>query len=296
MSTQIIDLLNPFGIQVKSSGYHRLRNPMDNSRHTNMVINFDRNFVEDHKTGYRNSVAGFLVDANLMSFQEAIMVTGDFSSPLIKNENIFKEVDTESTVRLPAMHSLFDDTIMAERCRNYWTSRGFDIHSLDAKGWGWSDETRWFGRTIIPFKVKGMLVYYIGRTFMGADPKYLNPESVDVSVGKTQLFYNQDALYRYNEGFLVEGVTDAEKVGPNCIASLGWKLSEIQIGLIIKSRWKVLNIIPDVGFLNKAISTALYFQPYMEVRVHKLPDGIKDIGEISINDLDLANPYKIFVK
>lgn len=257
-----------------------------------MVVNFSENFCQDWKTGYLKTIAGFISEHSGMSYGDAVDFVGLIDVPMLSRVRPEFSPEAQSTVTLPAVQSLFENSVIGERVRNYLIDRKLDISTLDDKGWGFSMEGKWIGRIIIPFKIKGKLVYYIGRSFVGDSPKYLNPISSDVGVGKSDIFYNQDALYTETSGFLVEGVMDAETIGNNCVASLGWKLSMKQVSLIANSRWKELHIVPDWNFQSQAVSTALYFRHQMDVYIHSLPDGAKDVNECGFENI-IFNKCKI---
>lgn len=283
------DYFSQFRIRFSDSGYHRMINPFDTSRHYNMVVNFSQNFTYDWKTGYSKSIAGFVADYSGMAYQDAVDFVGLLDIPTLSGVKPVFNPESSSDVAMPLTTSLFENSVLGERARNYLIERKFDLNVLDDKGWTVGVEGKWLGRIIIPFKIKGKLVYYIGRTFLGEDPKYLNPISTDVGVGKSELLYNQDALYTDTKGYLVEGVMDAETVGDNCVASLGWKLSNHQISLISNSRWKELHIIPDRGFENQALATALFFTGKMDVYIHSLPAGSKDVNDCGFENIILSN-------
>lgn len=290
----LVDFFSEFGLSQKSSGYHRFKNPLDAStRHKNAVVNFNHNFVEDHKMGYKSSIAAFVAAVKGWTLEEANAFVGIISN------NVFVNVD-DSVVNFSLLRSLVsilpveytelsDNSFMAERCRTYWQERGMDTDRLAYKGWGFCGEGYFAGRTIIPYKVMGKTVYFTARTFIDAEPKYLFPQSEKVGIGKSKLVYNHDALYKYDAGWMVEGAVDAECVGDNCIALGGWKPSETQINLVRKSRWKRLDIIPDKGFELKAYSTALYFKDVMDVYIHKIPEGGKDVNEVGFKNIIFSN-------
>lgn len=283
------DYFSQFNIRFSDTGYHRFINPFDTSRHRNMVVNFEINMVYDWKLGYSTTVAKFVSDHSGMPYQDAVDFVGLLDIPTLSGVRPVFNPESSSDVVMPLTTSLFENSVLGERARNYLIERKFDLNVLDDKGWTVGVEGKWLGRIIIPFKIKGKLVYYIGRTFLGEDPKYLNPISTDVGVGKSELLYNQDALYTDTKGYLVEGVMDAETVGDNCVASLGWKLSNHQVSLISNSRWKELHIIPDRGFENQAMATALFFIGKMDVYIHSLPAGAKDVNDCGFENVIFNN-------
>lgn len=202
----------------------------------------------------------------------------------------------KSNVLLPKGYmSLLDgEGVISDRARSYIENRGFDLVKLDMSGFGYCVEhdedykKDYFGYIIMPFKRKGVLQYYIGRSFLGQDPKYKNPSIDTFGIGKEELFFNEDALDLYDEVFLLEGYFDATCVGKAAMASLGWSLSDTQKRKILTSGIKRLVIIPDKGFYKIAVKTALSFIDQMEVVVVNMdqvlpefPDK-KDVNEIGV--------------
>ncbi len=287
----LLEFFSQFELSQKSNGFHRFRNPLDlSTRKKNAVVNFAHNFVEDHKLSYKVSIAQFISDVTNCSIHEARDFVGVVDIPLISNVS-GSVIDPSFFINLHSVLpegwvSLDSEGFLAERCRNYWIDRKMDIARLSAKGWGLCESGPYIGRTIIPYKVSGKLVYFTARDFLGSTPKYLFPSTESVGVGKTDLIYNQDALYKYTKGFLVEGAVDAECVGDNCVAIGGWKLSTNQISVIRNSLWKELHIIPDVGFELKARASAMYFTDVMSVYIHKIPAHLgKDVNEVGFKNI-----------
>ncbi len=292
----LMEYFSQFNLRVSDGGYHRFINPLDRSRNRNMVVNFQYNFVSDWKTGYYNSIAGFISEYSGFSLFDAQQFVGHIDIPILSGNispSKFDDVEKISGTKLPDHWvTLLDNSMLGLRCREYLQGRGFDIDRLDDEGWGFCNDGEWLGRIIIPYKVKGKLVYYTGRSFIGAELKYKNPKTEEVGIGKSEIFFNQDALYRFTEGWMVEGAIDAQTIGRNAIAASGWKLSTSQISLVANSRWKILNIIPDRGFELKATATGLFFTPYMKVFIHKIPEGAKDVNDCGINNV-ILNPNSL---
>ena len=95
--------------------------------------------------------------------------------------------------------------ILGKRARSYLTERGFDLTVLDRAGIGYCNEhglvdkendidEDFFGYIIVPFKRNGLLVYYIGRDYIGNFLRYKNPAVEKFNVGKGDLLFNEDAL------------------------------------------------------------------------------------------------------
>lgn len=274
-----------FKIRWSDSGYHRMVNPLDTSKHYNMVVCFERNFVQDWKTGYNTSIPKFIQEITKCTYKEAVEFAGILEPTL--SDKVYKDTLYTTGARFPEGTIPLDNPCgFALRARTYLLDRKLNVGKLVNDGWGvGAGNNVWFGRVIIPYKVSGRLSYYSGRSFIGGYPKYLNATASDVNIGKSELFYNQDALVKYSSGWLVEGVIDAETIGDNAIAASGWKLSDKQISLISNSAWKSLHIVPDTGFELKAIATGLYFKNKLSVFVHKIAAPFKDVNEAGVSNI-----------
>lgn len=210
-------------------------------------------------------------------------------------------VDTEvSDITLPeGWQSIADGVgVLGDRARKYLEGRGFNIEELDFKGFGYCNEHHkefekdFFGYIIVPFKKDGLLSYYLGRDYIGNSIRYKNPPSDWVGIGKSEVIYNESALYLYKTVFVVEGWSDAETIGKNGTATLGWAFSKQQMDKYLKSPIKNLVFVPDAGkdkateqtYYQKAIQTATTFletdKCVIVVDLNYLSDFGKDINEI----------------
>lgn len=188
---------------------------------------------------------------------------------LLKGIHLDKQVD----ITLPFGYKTITEgnSILAQRARDYLTGRGFKMEVLDRLGIGYCDEhyqhanpeiqkkNDYFGYIIVPFKKRGKLYYYLGRDFIGNFLRYKNPPEELFGVGKSEIFFNEDALELYSTTFLTEGWTDALTIGKHGIASLGWSLSPIQKSKLLKSNCKNLVVIADKEFYKQAVRTAMDF-------------------------------------
>lgn len=166
-------------------------------------------------------------------------------------------------------------------------SRGLDVEHLHDEGFGYVDTRNkdrtqcWFGRIIIPIKREGLLRYYIGRDFVGQEPKYRNPRTEIVGIGRDQIIYNEDALDEYRTIYVLEGVFDAITVGDAAVATLGWAWSSYQFQRIVGSACEEVVIIADKGYYRTAVNLAFRLMDHKEVRVVNFDNAPgKDPNEI----------------
>lgn len=259
-----------------------------------MVVNFQMNFVQDWKTGYKESIAGFVADYTKCSFKDAMDFVGHIDVPMMTTKVIDMQERTSHAIKFPeGTKSLEHESWFGNIARRYLNER-FERHGLDwqyfnQRGWSFCEDGYWQGRLIIPYKIKGKLVTYTGRSIVNHDTKYLFPRNEDVLVGKSDVVYNQDALFKYNSGYIVEGAIDAETIGDNAIAIGGWKPSVAQIDLIRKSRWKTVRLVPDRGFEYRTTAFGYRLTDVMDVFIDAVPEPHKDVNDCGFDLIIKSN-------
>lgn len=266
-----------FDLNESTNGWYRLNNPFDNKGGFSMGVNFSVNRIICHRTGYKSSIIDFLRILHNKNYREIYDIVDKYTEV---NFNVtIPIIHKTTTVSLPESFYLFDeDALLSSRASLYLKSRNIDLGLLRERSIGFCNSGSWFGRIIIPF-MNPNLQYYVGRDFIGQKPKYKNPKTEDVGIGKSSLFYNEQAL-DYSKVFLVEGIFDALTCGEFGIASLGWNLSQTQRFKLLSSN-AIIHIIPDKGFYDKALITAKSLISEKEVFITNL-DGIRGND---INDL-----------
>ncbi|CAB4185337.1 hypothetical protein UFOVP1492_80 [uncultured Caudovirales phage] len=270
-----------------------------------LAFNLDWDRVKCWKCGYSEQVTQFVADYLEVPFAEARKRLEELQGGFELDRSIIDDltlVVRKSQVELPkGFTPLLDGTgVFGVRARNYLEDRGFNLKTLDAMGFGYCDrqdedeKMNFFGRIIIPFKYRGKLVYYIGRTFIDDGLRYKNPPTDAFGIGKSDLFFNEDALEMRETVCLLEGWADAATIGKAAIASLGWSLSVIQRTKIIESTAKRIVVIPDKGFYVQAVKTSMDFLDHKEVYVVNL-DEVHEVDENTGKEKkdanELGRPY-----
>jgi hypothetical protein len=202
------------------------------------------------------------------------------------------------------MPILSGNEVIGNRARTYLEGRGFDLNYLDRIGVGYGsekapEEEDYFGYIIIPFKKRGLLVYFIGRDFIGNFPRYKNPPKEKYGIGKMEVFFNEEALFLQDKIYLTEGWACAATMGNNGVSQQGSTPSTIQKNTIIKSDVKEVIIVPDAGFYHCGLEAARDLIGYKKVKVlcldafqqAGLGKDINDIGKGLIQDKELETPY-----
>lgn len=186
--------------------------------------------------------------------------------------------------------------ILGKSAGSYMKGRGYDLLDLTERGVGYCLEGEYAGYIIFPFYRKGELIFFQGRKFMGGGPKMQNPKNEDFGIGKTELIYNQDALFIYNRINVVESITNALTLGDNTIAILGKKISAYQFGLLMKSPCTHITLILDDDALEDAIELALRLVHYKNIRIVIMPKGedVNNLGRAKTKELIRKAEYKTY--
>ena len=141
---------------------------------------------------------------------------------LTEFDNLFKELNNEEeeqTVDLPKEFiSLCNNRlpISSQRPLAYLKSRGISKRDIQLWKIGYCNEGRYGGRIIIPsFNNNGDCNYFIARSYVGHNRKYLNPPcGRDIIFNELSVDWDEPIV-------LVEGVFDAIVAGENSIPILG---------------------------------------------------------------------------
>ena len=238
------------------------------------------------------------------------------SYPLIHDDERLEEDDIEvPEVEFPHGFETFEDARRKTIFHDYLKARGIPLSYAKLMGWGFSTVGYVKNRLIVPTYMNDRLVFWQARDVLGdgsltgkrhehwktADyKKVLNPKGTS----SRKVIYGYDTLKSHEEIVLVEGFTDAAKVGPMAAAINGKTLHAAQVeALAALPRLKsvVLLLDPDAwedaryhrngprrGKLKKPCSVEVaksLLQIYTEVRAVRLPEG-RDAGSYEVGALD----------
>lgn len=213
-------------------------------------------------------------------------------------DTVVKERFEKKRVLLPESFRLLNRKygILGKAAGNYMKGRGYDILDLAMKGIGYCLEGLYAGYIIFPFYRRGELVFFQGRKFMGGGPKMQNPKNEDFGIGKTELVYNQDALFIYDRINVVESITNALTLGDNTIALLGKKISTYQFGLLMNSPCTHITLLLDDDALGDALELALRLVHYKKVKIVVMPQGkdVNNLGKLKTKALIKKSEYKTY--
>lgn len=106
---------------------------------------------------------------------------------------------------------------------------------------------RYKGRIIIPIIINGEMVYFQGRTVVGAEPKYLNPV-----VDKSLIISNIDRFDKDKSIIITEGLIDSWMAGNQGTACIGAYISDEFVDLVSKHTNKDVIICFDNPLIDKS--------------------------------------------
>lgn len=287
-----------FDIKKTSQNWYAFDCPMC-GKVNKAAVKFSAEMVKCWYCSYKQNIVQFVMDYHEVEKEEAEKIldqqdTSIYDSISIEFEGEYKKI-IYSDVKLP-LHStpiLYGSGTLADRARKYLKGRGFNINLLDSMGVCYvdkrpkdKDEQDYFGYLIIPLKSEGKLVYFQARNFLGSPKRYIFPKKELFGVGKSELLYNEDALFVKERVFLTEGFTDAWTMGPSGMGSMGIQLSPKQIGKILRSPCDEVVFVWDAGFLKESYKAALHIADHKKVKVLELKGGDpNELGSEYVMDL-----------
>ena len=285
-----------FVIQKSTNGWYAFSNPFahDGDPQKKMAVHFGYLWVKSwRRDGYSAHITQFLMDYMNLDYYGIHNKISTLKPSKISLDKLDGLTAPQAEVlRMPDGYSSFidNDGVLARRAKAYLQKRALDPIMLDQMGIGYCNKSNeesnknYYGYLLIPFKIRGRLLYYIARDFLGNQlPKYKNPPKEDVGIGKGDLFFNEDALSIHNNVFVLEGAIDAITLSQRAIAMCGNKLTKIQSMKLHNSKAKRFIFIPDVGFYKLWVKMAMPFAEEREVIVintDNLQDYGKDVNKI----------------
>jgi DNA primase len=238
-----------FNLVQSSKGWYRFKNPFDSHPDKSMAVNFLLGVVKCFRSGYRSDIATFInVLNNVDDYKQVIK---DYQP-----KEFIEYTRKEFTTELPeGYRTFYEKSFLRKQAINYIENRGFNYKDLALSGIGYCDSGKYLGRIIIPYYKEDDLVFFTGRTFVDAEPKYLNGQ--ETTLGMSQVLYNSEALNMYREVYLLEGAFDALTIGNNAIAFGSNKLSSEQLTMINDSNCEVIKIVPDRNWYKRGLIHAM---------------------------------------
>jgi DNA primase len=190
-------------------------------------------------------------------------------------------------------------TPMGKRAQRYLKDRGFNLNYLDMIGVGIAQAEKYFGYIIIPFKRDGDVIYFIARDFMdrGDKVRYKNPPWEEFGIGKSEVLFNEEALYLYDKVYIMEGWADAATMGNNGSSIQGKSLNPQQCSIILKSPVKEVVVISDIGAEMDALTILEPIYKTKRTKLIKLSKfdnigkDVNDIGADKVLEIEETTNY-----
>lgn len=232
--------------------------------------------------------------------------------PLVHDSVRAQDDDDEDflpEVAFPHGFQSFDECRVKTPFHRYLRRRGIPLAYAKEMGWGFSTVGFTKDRLVVPTYMDDRLVFWQARDILEEDhpaagtadyKKVLNPKGASAR----RVVYGFDALKPFTEIVLVEGFTDAAKVGSQAAAINGKALHMAQVEALTRLpllRSVVLLLDPDAwkderyhregprrGKVKRASSVEMarsLLSVYFEVRAVRLPDG-RDAGSYEMGALD----------
>ena len=202
-------------------------------------------------------------------------------------------------IELPESFTLLiqGSSLMAKAARRYMEGRGFDCTKLSLMGVGYCKEGEYGGYIIFPFYRKGKLVYFQGRRYMGAGPKMKNPPEELYGIGKSELIFNEDALFIYKRVYMLESITNSLTIGDPTIGISGKTMSPKQFAKILMSPCEEVIILLDRDARKQAYEIAMQLVHHKMVKVIEMPsdDDVNKMGKKQTMELVKRTPFQNYM-
>jgi DNA primase len=194
--------------------------------------------------------------------------------------NEINEVEERQVIDLPeGFVSLCNKHLPlgSKRALDYLRNRGIERDEILRWKIGYCEKGRYGGRVIVPsFNSDGDINYFISRSYVGHNRRYLNPPcGRDIVFNELSIDWDEPLI-------LVEGVFDAIVAGDNSVPILGSTLrsdSRLFQAIAAHDTPVYLALDPDAEKKAKWIIKSLL---QYDVEIHKVPiDDYEDIGSMS---------------
>jgi len=205
-------------------------------------------------------------------------------------DNLFQEMNNEEVVQTVELPKEFISLcnkrlpISSQRPLAYLKSRGVTKYDIQLWKIGYCNEGRYSGRIIIPsFNNNGDCNYFVARSYVGHNRKYLNPPC-----GRNIIF--NELMVDWDEPIvLVEGIFDAIVAGSNAIPVLGSTMrseSKLFQALAINDTEVYIAFDDDAEKKTRQIMKNML---QYDMEVYKIDtSAIEDVGSMNKKEFDSA--------
>lgn len=249
--------------------------------HNHLGINLTYKSFSCWKCGATGSLITLIQELEGISYQAAIETLGEFQSIIHKERFVQKRLQDVGSVVLPS-ECLAD---LTPRQKTYLDERRFDAEDLK-ETWGilaGPVAGPWKHRIIIPVTMRGEVVTWVGMDVAGNIPKYKAAPAEQSYLPASELVYGADQATGPNV-LVVEGVTDAWRIGPGTVALLGMQAGSAKRDHLISMGMGCYFIMLDgeplaqknASILAKELSNSGLHVEILELDPGRDPDNLTD--------------------
>jgi len=210
----------------------------DSSNH--LGINLDSKLISCWKCGYKSSAISVVMYHSNCSYYEATKIVEETQSYEFTEERPQQRKSSgENIIPKSATKEIPDRHVAFLKNRRFSTEiiKRYQLQSCGTLG-------SYKNRIIIPIIIDNEVVSFTSIDTTGRQKvKYKHAPAEDSILPAKECVYGLDLVK--DRMLLVEGITDAWRMGPGAVATLGMELSKIQINFIVQSPQKEIFIMFD---------------------------------------------------
>lgn len=284
----VITFLEDYKIEFRISGKNigtgwvGLPCPFCEDPSVHLGINIETKVVTCWKCGGHN-LSKLIQEVLGISFTKAEKIITNYS---LKREDLqhFKPLSNKKTVIPSYFTKLQENSNFL--VNKFLNKRGIPLSFITQYELYWAGNLGPFaGRLIIPVKMYGYIVAYVGKDVTGAgSPPYKNSPKEKSIMPMKSCLYNYDQIIQKDKIIIVEGIIDALKLGTGAVATFGTQWTKEQINLLKIKKPKKIIILFDSEFkaqeAARKMASEIWFCP---VEIVYLEDH-KDPGELNIDE------------
>lgn len=282
-------LIERFGAKLRRDNW-RFDCPFCSDDKSHFGVSLEKERTHCFKCEYKSGIIKFICDVEGVNYTGAVKILRKYGRRRsIKRSQTLRKgsrFNAEILPRYTPLLDLCDSSRGARIAQRYLLKRGFFDEDILQYQLGLSTEDKLAGRIIIPFFERGQFIYYVARSFMGASPKYINPNEKKLGIGKAEILFNIDTAREAEEIYICEGVFDAIAVGTFAVAILGKSLSDDQAYKLISTGCKSVTVMLDSDAKSEAFQIGAKLQSFVNVKVALIKKGDPASNRTSLGEVE----------
>jgi len=262
------------------------------------TIRFLIGFALEHSLFTPEMMVQSIIPTDRMPFQNAASnAVRSMPQQPVSQPVMLPEIDYP-TGSIPISMENEDNSWSAKAASHLRKHYGFSQVDVDREQLRCCASGKYHGRIIIPVRDEyGRFVWFQGRTFIGTDPKYLNP----VGDFKSQIVSGLHKVHHGERVVICEGIFDAKKVRGGC-SVFGKTISLIQLSKIrerltlrrrvngqeeIHQGELILALDNDLPGVEGTLKAAKLLNDYnLDFKVVVFPSDVNDFGEMDAEEAE----------